>query len=119
MFEKLKWLYAWLYTQIYSCLPRFLRDCRGVTGLVLSMVVALVTIAILIPIGLLVTTNIGDSLSLVSSKTANTTVAQNVTYDVFQNVYQAFSLSALTPIIAVAGLLIAIIVGAFAFRMRA
>jgi len=76
----------------------------------------LVTIAILIPIGLLVITNIGDSLEVVSAKSADTTVAQNVTYDVFQNVYQAFSLSALTPIIAVAGLLIAIIIGAFAYK---
>ena len=97
-------------------MKKLFRDKRAVTGMVLSLIIALVTIAILIPIGLLVITNIGDSLEVVSAKSADTTVAQNVTYDVFQNVYQAFSLSALTPIIAVAGLLIAIIIGAFAYK---
>lgn len=116
MFESLKLLYAWLYAQIMSRLPTVFTDRRGITGLVLSLVVALVTIAILIPIGLLVVVEIGNSMSLVSSKTENTTVAENVTYDVFANVYTSFSLSALVPIIAVAGLLIAIIIGAFAFR---
>ena len=97
---------------------KLLRDKRAVTGMVLALVVALVTISILIPIGLLVTTNIGTSMEVVSAKSASTTVAENVTYDVFQNVYTAFSLSALVPIIAVAGLLIAIIIGAFAMRSR-
>ena len=95
---------------------RLLKNKKAVTGMVLALVVALVTISILIPIGLLVTTNIGDSMDIISAKTNETTVAQNVTYDVFQNVYTAFSLSALVPIIAVAGLLIAIIIGAFAFK---
>ena len=98
---------------------KLLRDKRAVTGMVLALVVALVTISILIPIGLLVTTNIGTSMEVVSAKSASTTTAQNVTYDVFANVYTAFSLSALVPIIAVAGLLIAIIIGAFAMRSRA
>lgn len=97
---------------------KLLRDKRAVTGMVLALVVALVTISILIPIGLLVTTNIGTSMEVVSAKSASTTTAQNVTYDVFANVYTAFSLSALVPIIAVAGLLIAIIIGAFAMRSR-
>jgi len=97
---------------------KLLRDKRAVTGMVLALVVALVTISILIPIGLLVTTNIGDSMEVVAAKSASTTTAENVTYDVFANVYTAFSLSALVPIIAVAGLLIAIIIGAFAMRSR-
>lgn len=116
MFEFLKLLYAWIYAWIMSRLPTVFTDRKGVTGMVLALVVALVTISILIPIGLLVTTEIGNSMELVSAKSGSTTVAENVTYDVFQNVYTAFSLSALIPIIAVAGLLIAIIIGAFAFR---
>lgn len=116
MLDSIKMLYVWLYTCIWSRLPNVLTDHKGVTGMVLALVVALVTISILIPIGLLVTTEIGNSMELVSAKTNVTTTAQNVTYDVFQNVYTAFSLSALVPIIAVAGLLIAIIIGAFAFR---
>jgi len=95
---------------------KLLKNRKAVSGLVLSLVVALVTIAILIPIGLIVTVNIGDAMNVVSAKSNTTTVAQNVTYDVFQNIYTSFSLSALVPIVAVAGLLITIIIGAFAFR---
>lgn len=97
-------------------MKKLFKDKKAVTGAVLALVVALVTIAILIPIGLLVVTNLSTSLEVVAAKTNTTTVAQNVTYDVFANVWQAFSLSALVPIIAVAGLLISIIIGAFAYR---
>lgn len=97
-------------------MKKFFRDRRGITGMVLALVIALVTIAILIPIGLIVVNNLSTSLEVVAAKSASTTTAQNVTYDVFANVWQAFSLSALVPIIAVAGLLISIIIGAFAYR---
>jgi len=93
-------------------MKKLLRDKRGVTGMVLALVVALVTIAVLIPIGLLVVTNIESSLPALTANSA----AANASSDVFSNVYTAFGLSALVPIVAVAGLLIAIIVGAFAFR---
>jgi len=99
---------------------KFLKNRKAISGLVLTLVVALVTIAIIIPIGLIITVNIGDAMNVVSAKSNETSTAQNVTYDVFNNIYTSFSLSALVPIVAVAGLLITIIVGAFAFRrMRA
>lgn len=97
---------------------KLLKNKRAVTGMVLALVIALVAIGIMIPIGLIVTVNIGEALNVVSAKTNETTLAENVTYDVFNNVYTAFSLSALVPIVAVAGLLISIIVGAFALRGR-
>ncbi len=93
---------------------KLLKDKRGVTGLVLALVVSLVTIAVLIPIGLLVTTNIQDSLPTLEAGSA----AENASNAVFDNVYTAFSLSALVPIVAVAGLLIAIIIGSFAMGRR-
>jgi len=99
-------------------LPSFLKDRRGVTGMVIALVVGLVALAVIIPIGVLIATNLSASLEVVSAKSNVTTTAQNVSYDVFQNIWTAFSLSALVPIIAVAGLLIAIIVGAFAIRAR-
>ncbi len=86
--------------------------------MVIALVVCLVALGVIIPIGLLITTNLHTSLEVVETKGATTTKAQNVTYDVFANIWTAFSLSALVPIIAVAGLLIAIIVGAFALRRR-
>ena len=91
---------------------KLFKDRKGVTGMVLMLVVALVTIAVLIPIGLLVTTSIESSLPTLTANSA----AANASSDVFSNVYTAFGLSALVPIVAVAGLLITIIVGAFAFR---
>ena len=93
-------------------MKKLLKNKRAVSGMVLALVVALVTIAVLIPIGLLVTTNIESSLPALTADSA----AANASEAVFDNVYTAFSLSALVPIVAVAGLLIAIIIGAFAFR---
>ena len=93
-------------------MKKFLKNKKAVTGMVLALVVALVTIAVLIPIGLLVTTSIEDSLPALTADSA----AANASESVFTNVYTAFSLSALVPIVAVAGLLISIIIGAFAFR---
>jgi len=94
-------------------LRKLLKNRKGVTGMVIALVVSLVAIGIIIPIGLLVTSTLQTSIT----EGMNTTsAAYNVTEDVFANIWTAFSLSALVPIIAVAGLLIAIIVGAFAFR---
>jgi len=82
--------------------------------MVIALVVSLVAIAIIIPIGLMITVNIQSAVT--ESIGDNTSAAYNVSADVFSNIWTAFSLSALVPIIAVAGLLIAIIIGAFAFR---
>jgi len=98
---------------------KLLKNKRGVTGMVIALVVSLVALAVIIPIGVLIASNLSASMNVVSAKSASTTQAQNVTFDVFTNIWTAFSLSALVPIIAVAGLLIAIIVGAFALRGRA
>jgi len=111
-------LYAMMFTKLMNQLPRFARDRRGVTGMVIALVVGLVALAVIIPIGVLIASNLNSALEVVSAKGATTTQAENVTYDVFANIWTAFSLSALVPIIAVAGLLIAIIVGAFAIRAR-
>lgn len=95
---------------------RLLKNKRGVTGVTIALVVTLVALCIIIPIGVLVTSNLSTSLDVVAAKTNETSTAQNVTYDVFSNIWTAFGLSALVPIIAVAGLLIAIIIGAFVIR---
>lgn len=98
---------------------KLLKNRKGVTGVTIALVVSLVALAIIIPIGVLVASNLSTSLNVVSAKSASTTQAENVTYDVFANIWTAFGLSALIPIIAVAGLLIAIIIGAFMIRRRA
>jgi hypothetical protein len=83
---------------------------KGITGLVIGMVVVLVACAVLIPIGLLVTANLQSSMPALTGS-ANTTA-----YSVYNNVYSAFSLSAIVPIVAAAGVIISIIVGVFAFK---
>ena len=92
------------------------RNRRGVTALVVTLTVSLVALALIIPIGVLVTSNLSDALDVVAAKGASTTHAENITYDVFDALWTSWSLSTLIPIIAVAAVLIAIIVGAFVFR---
>jgi hypothetical protein len=88
-----------------------LRDNRkGITGLVIGMVVVLIACAILVPIGLLVTANLQSAMPALTGS-ANTTA-----YAVYNNVYSAFSLSAVVPIVAAAGVIISIIVGVFAWK---
>ena len=95
---------------------KLLKDRKGVTALVVTLCVSLVALALIIPIGILVTTNLSDALDVVAAKSNVTTTAENITYDVFDSLWTSWSLSSLIPIIAVAAVLIAIIVGAFVFR---
>ncbi len=83
---------------------------KGITGLVIGMVVVLIACAVLIPVGVLVTANLQTAMPALTGS-ANTTA-----YAVYNNVYSAFQLSAVVPIVASAGVIISIIVGVFAFR---
>lgn len=83
---------------------------KGVTGLVIGMVLVLVMCAVLLPIGLLVTSNLQSAMPALTGS-ANTTA-----YAVYNQVYSAFSLSAVVPIVAAAGVIISIIIGVFAWR---
>jgi len=95
---------------------KLLKNRKAVTGLVVTLTVSLVALALIIPIGILVTTNLSDALDVVEAKSNVTSTAENITYDVFGSLWTSWSLSALIPIIAVAAVLISIIVGAFVFR---
>lgn len=95
-------------------LKRFCRNNRAVAAMVIALVIGLVTISVVLGVGLMLQSNLGTALSVVSAKTNTTTTGQNITYDTFENVYSAYSLSAIVPLIAAAGLIITIIVIAFA-----
>jgi len=97
---------------------RFLRNRRGIAALVISLVVALVACSVILAIGLMIHSNLSTSLGVVSAKTNETSIAENITYDVFGNVYSAYSLSSVVPLVAGAALIITIIVGAFTLRSR-
>lgn len=91
---------------------------RGIAAMVIGLVVALVACSVVLAIGLLIHANLGTALGVVSAKSASTTQAENITFDVFTNVYSAYNLSSVVPLVAGAALIIAIIVGAFALRGR-
>lgn len=93
-------------------LSKFKENKKGITALVIGMVVVLIACAVLVPIGLLVTSNLQTAMPALTGS-ANTTA-----YSVYNNVYSAFSLSAVVPIVAAAGVIISIIVGVFAFRKQ-
>lgn len=88
------------------------KNRRGITAMIIALVVALVALAIILPIGLMVHSSL-TGLTKISgmSATANTTVD-----NVNNNIYSAFNLTAIVPIIAAAAVIISVIMGAFAFK---
>lgn len=95
---------------IRKLIKKFASNNKAITGLVIGMVVVLVACAVLIPIGLLVSSNLQTSMPELTGS------ANSTAYSVYNNVYSAFSLSAVVPIVAAAGVIISIIVGVFALR---
>jgi len=80
--------------------------------IILSLVVALVALAILIPVGLM----IQSSLTTITKITGMSTTANATVDTVNTNIYSAFNLVAIVPIIAGAAVIISVIMGAFAFK---
>jgi Flp pilus assembly pilin Flp len=98
--------------KILKRMEDFRKDRRGITGIVIALVVAMVAIAIVIPIGMLLTANIYTTVSnmvLGTSGNATRTV-------LFNNIWSAYSLAAVVPIVAAAGLIISVVIAAFALR---
>jgi len=88
------------------------KNRRGITMIILSLVVALVALAILIPVGLM----IQSSLTTITKITGMSTTANATVDTVNTNIYSAFNLVAIVPIIAGAAVIISVIMGAFAFK---
>ena len=113
---------AFFYSMVYALVGKlpasyqaqfnaFVSNHKGVTGLVIGMIVVLVACAVLIPIGVLITYDLSAAIPSLPAVQANSTVTS-----VTGNVYSAFSLAAVVPIVAAAGVIIAIIIGVFATR---
>jgi hypothetical protein len=88
---------------------RLIHDRRAMTGMVIGLIVTLTACAILVPIGVYLNAKIYSSLPALTG-VANTTATQ-----VRDNIYAAYSLSAIIPIIAAASAIIGIIIVAFAY----
>lgn len=93
-------------------LRKFLESRTGVAGVVLALIVTLVALGVIIPIGLLVTANIQTTVNAMDLGTAGNATRTTL----FNNIFQAYDLSAITPIIAGAALIISIIIVGFSFR---
>jgi len=95
-------------------MPRIFTDKRGLSGPVLALVIGLVTIAILLPVGLLIVGNLKttiDAMDLGASGNSTRTT-------LFANIYAAYDLAVIVPIIAGAGIIIGVISIYFAFRRQ-
>lgn len=90
------------------------KDKRGVTAIVIGLVVMLIAVAIILPVGMLVTANIQTIVNaMVLGTSGNATRTA-----LFNNVWSAFNLSSIVPIVAAAALIIGVIITAFAVRGR-
>jgi Flp pilus assembly pilin Flp len=97
---------------VVTLLWRFHKNRKGITALVIALVVSLVALGILIPVGLLVTSNIKTTVDSMDLGTQGNATRLTL----FTNIFQGYNLAAIIPIIAAAGIIISVIIGAFAFR---
>jgi hypothetical protein len=114
LLERLKLFLATLALFPMKLLPkRLLSNKRGITGLVIATIIALVTISIIVPIGIIITYNIQTTITGMGM-TANSAAA-NASTAVFNNAWQAYNLASILSIVAAAGAIITIIVASFSF----
>ena len=78
----------------------------------MSLILGLILIAVALPVGLMITGNIHD---VVDNMDLGTQGNQTRT-SLFNNIYSAFNLSVILPIILVAGLLLTALGAFFAFK---
>lgn len=97
-----------------------MRSNKGVTGVVLGIIIALITLAVAIPIGMAVWQASGNALFTAPTNTSS--AMYNTTYGIYTttntNVGSGFSLLAIAPIVLAAGGIIALLVIGFT-RFRA
>ena len=94
--------------------PRILKDRRGLAAPVLALVVGLVAVAILLPVGLLVVANLKSTVDAMDLRATGNPTRTTL----FNNIYSAYGLAVIIPIIAAAGIIIGVIGVYFAFRTK-
>lgn len=91
---------------------KFLKSKKGNIGLAIALIVSLVALGIIIPIGMWTSSlifTIIDGLNLGTAGNATRTTLET-------NIWNAYNLSTILPIIAVAGVIIAAITGFVVWR---
>jgi uncharacterized membrane protein YjgN (DUF898 family) len=87
-------------------LKRFSRDKRGMAGPVIGLVVGMVVVVIAVIVGLIL---IGQFSTISASTNYGSSAANATAAAIFTNVYSAFNLMVIIPIIMAAGLVISVI----------
>jgi len=114
MFKKImRMLWAFL-TTLNMKLMTFRDNRRGIQAIVLALVVTLVSLAVILPVGLLATSYIRSTIDAMDLGTSGNATRTTL----FTNIYVAFDLSAIVPIIAGAALVIGVIIAGFTFSRR-
>lgn len=95
-------------------LRRFKAERKAMFGLVLGLVITLVALGVVLGVGLMINYNIQTTVEALDLGTAGNQTRTNL----YANINQAFSLSAIVPIVAGAALVIGAIVAGFAIKGR-
>ncbi len=95
-------------------LHRFRKERSGMFALVLGLVITLVALGVVLGVGLMVNYNIQTTVEQMDLGVAG----NNTRTTLYNNINQAFSLSAIVPIVAGAALVIGAIVAGFAIKSR-
>lgn len=101
-----------MFNGIRVFIRNFRRERKAMFGIVLGLVITLVALGVVLGVGLLVNYNIQTTVEALDlGETGNATRTT-----LYANINQAFSLSAVVPIVAGAALVIGAIVAGFAIR---
>lgn len=99
---------------IYQRINKFKREHKAMFGLVLGLVITLVALGVVLAVGLMINYNIQATMEGLDLGTQGNATRTSL----FTNINQAFSLSAIVPIVAGASLVIGAIVAGFAIKGR-
>lgn len=97
-----------------SSVKRLFRQRKAMFGIVLGLVITLVALAVVLGVGLLVNYQIQTTVEGIDLGEAGNATRTSL----YTNINQAFSLSAIVPIVAGASLVIGAIVAGFAIKNR-
>jgi Flp pilus assembly pilin Flp len=93
---------------------KFRKDKRGMFALVLGLVITLVALGVVLGVGLLINNQIQTTVEALDLGEAGNATRTSL----YANINQAFSLSAIVPIVAGAALVIGAIIAGFAVKNR-
>lgn len=88
------------------------RNKKGVSGIILGLVVVLVMLAVILPISLYTVVQIKASMPAFTANSAE----YNASKSLYDNIFSAYNIASITPLIAVASVIVAMVVVGFALK---